>query len=843
MFGRSWTEWLSHRRFAPAGFLGCILLLLTTPAFAQGLPLPLSPPRELSLPLSLPTCTLVNQPLPPLELGTTSTATIEPNWTVSAVSTSPTPSSNPNISPYHLSSAQVAGIGGWAPISNWVQPSQTSTAYGKAAGGYYTYQIQFVIPCSIASYGPNIAVTGTYWADNSVTTILMNNNFGTTCSTPSCTCSTSLCFKIPGTPFAFNHNTLRTGLNTLTIVVQNDGPSWTGLAVTAELSGAICGAACVPPTGLIKVCKVAGPGVPVGAPFTFTIGSSVISIGSTTITVPAGAAPAGACVDGPSLPVGTIASVTETIPAGDAVSSITVAPSAQLVTTNLATGNALVTIGTGDTVVTYTDIVTAKLEVIKTVVNDTARTINFPATAFTANVACSGPSFFTPTPVNLPVPVDPNLPNHGSVSSPTAPLLVPIFDSCTVTEGMLPAVPNSAIEACNRTDEVPFWTTTISPSQPVIITTVGATYTVTITNTLKCERRTALEVIKRVVNDTEFPLTLPAMTFSVNVTCQPNSPASGSLNLAVGATNGLPNNGGSVTGAALTTQVTQALGETCAVTETASPAVPAGAECGTRQGGAVSEPIAASWSTTITPPNISITAGTNTVIVTNTLACSLAVAKSVSPDPAGVASQTQFPITVNCTPPVGSGAPTSTTLNLWGNSTALPIPNLPYGTVCKFSESPLPANFKFNGLLCSWQTPTYLPQQVTIGQITNPPNYEKVSNFYTCRLERSQDSGACTPPMISGPTPNSCVCPQGMQMEGKECVIVQRVCPAPMVPSSVRGECVCPAGTVLTGNKCVHPVVCRPPLVPNAADTACACPEGTVLTGKKCVCPSSVAPH
>jgi hypothetical protein len=226
MFGRSWTEWLSHRRFAPAGFLGCILLLLTTPAFAQGLPLPLSPPRELSLPLSLPTCTLVNQPLPPLELGTTSTATIEPNWTVSAVSTSPTPSSNPNISPYHLSSAQVAGIGGWAPISNWVQPSQTSTAYGKAAGGYYTYQIQFVIPCSIASYGPNIAVTGTYWADNSVTTILMNNNFGTTCSTPSCACSTSLCFKFPGTPFAFNHSTLRTGLNTLTIVVQNDGPSW-----------------------------------------------------------------------------------------------------------------------------------------------------------------------------------------------------------------------------------------------------------------------------------------------------------------------------------------------------------------------------------------------------------------------------------------------------------------------------------------------------------------------------------------------------------------------------------------------------------------------------------------
>jgi hypothetical protein len=101
--------------------------------------------------------------------------------------------------------------------------------------------------------------------------------------------------------------------------------------------------------GILKVCKVAGPGVAVGTPFTFTAGSS-------TLTVPAGPAPGGTCVVGPSLPVGSTVTVAETIPTGDTVSSITVAPSGQLVgTPNLAGGSVNVTIGTGVTEVTFTD--------------------------------------------------------------------------------------------------------------------------------------------------------------------------------------------------------------------------------------------------------------------------------------------------------------------------------------------------------------------------------------------------------------------------------------------------------------------------------------------------------
>jgi hypothetical protein len=58
-------------------------------------------------------------------------------------------------------------------------------------------------------------------------------------------------------------------------------------------------------SGLLKVCKVAGPGVTVGTPFTFTASDSTgSSILPQIPPVPAGPAPGGTCVLGPSLPVG-----------------------------------------------------------------------------------------------------------------------------------------------------------------------------------------------------------------------------------------------------------------------------------------------------------------------------------------------------------------------------------------------------------------------------------------------------------------------------------------------------------------------------------------------------------
>ncbi|HXO68307.1 MAG TPA: Ig-like domain repeat protein [Bradyrhizobium sp.] len=121
--------------------------------------------------------------------------------------------------------------------------------------------------------------------------------------------------------------------------------------------------------GILKICKVAGTGITVGTSFTFTAGSS-------TVTVPAGPAPGGTCMVGPSFPVGTNVTVTETIPAGDTVSSITVAPPSQLVgTPNLAGGSVNVTIGSGVTEVTFTDNRTGFIEICKK--GDVTGTFNF----------------------------------------------------------------------------------------------------------------------------------------------------------------------------------------------------------------------------------------------------------------------------------------------------------------------------------------------------------------------------------------------------------------------------------------------------------------------------------
>jgi hypothetical protein len=109
--------------------------------------------------------------------------------------------------------------------------------------------------------------------------------------------------------------------------------------------------------GRLKVCKVAGPGIAVGTPSTFTVGSS-------TLTVPAGPAPGGICVVGPDSPVGSSLTVAETIPAGDTVSSITVAPPGRLASApNLATGSVDVMIGRGITEVTFTDKRTGFVEI------------------------------------------------------------------------------------------------------------------------------------------------------------------------------------------------------------------------------------------------------------------------------------------------------------------------------------------------------------------------------------------------------------------------------------------------------------------------------------------------
>jgi hypothetical protein len=112
-------------------------------------------------------------------------------------------------------------------------------------------------------------------------------------------------------------------------------------------------------SGLLKVCKVAGAGVAVSTPITFTAGG-------TPLTVPAGPGPGGFCVVGPALSQGSTATVAEAVPPDIRVSSISVAPPDRVVgTPDLEGGSVVVSIGSGVTEVTFTNEALGFLEICK----------------------------------------------------------------------------------------------------------------------------------------------------------------------------------------------------------------------------------------------------------------------------------------------------------------------------------------------------------------------------------------------------------------------------------------------------------------------------------------------
>jgi hypothetical protein len=253
----------------------------------------------------------------------------DPHWLVTG------PGINIPIPPYYTT------LSAWtAPPPSWVEPikaASNGTASGNAASGDYTYTIWFRLNCPPESYS-NLQITGTFAADNSATVYL--NAF------PVKSCTTNQCF---GAATAFTALApFQVGINSLSVVVHNES-IYTGMTVSAELSGSCLDKVCVKESGLLKVCKVAGLGVPIGTPFSFTAN------GSSPFTVPAGLAPGGNCVVGPRFVPGTQVTVKEVGPPGYSVSSITVLPP-PAVTTNLGVGgNVTVTMGNSIKETTFTN--------------------------------------------------------------------------------------------------------------------------------------------------------------------------------------------------------------------------------------------------------------------------------------------------------------------------------------------------------------------------------------------------------------------------------------------------------------------------------------------------------
>src|SRR5688572_9538118 len=112
---------------------------------------------------------------------------------------------------------------------------------------------------------------------------------------------------------------------------------------------------CPPPDepGLVQVCKVAGSGIATGASYSYTVSANGEE---TTVTVPAGAGPAGTCVDAGSFRVGTDVTVQEVAQPDVNVTGLTVSPEgAQVGVSDLANRTAMVVAGGGSPKVTYTN--------------------------------------------------------------------------------------------------------------------------------------------------------------------------------------------------------------------------------------------------------------------------------------------------------------------------------------------------------------------------------------------------------------------------------------------------------------------------------------------------------
>lgn len=224
---------------------------------------------------------------------------------------------------------------------------------------------------------------------------------------------------------------------------------------------------------------------------------------------------------------------------------------------------------------------TGSLKVIKSVVNATGGPAPIPATFGMTATCTTGP--------NPAFAVAP-----GATGTTVNGIAAP--NQCAVSEERL--FPIAMAEGCRGPAS---WTTAYSPAQPVAIT-AGGTTTVTVRNTLTCDKPTnvgSLRVIKSVANSTGGPVTMPA-AFAMTVTCTPSGPTNQPISVPQGST------GTTVSGIAAPSQ--------CTVTETPLASILHAEGC---QGGS------ASWSTAYSPAQtVAITAGgTTTVAVRNTLTC------------------------------------------------------------------------------------------------------------------------------------------------------------------------------------------------------------------------------
>src|ERR1019366_6853170 len=167
------------------------------------------------------------------------------------------------------------------------------------------------------------------------------------------------------------------------------------------------------PSGFLQICNIAGAGVAPGTNFTF-------NVGGTTVTVPAGPAPGGRAGAPIVVPAGPVL-ITETVPPGTTLTSVSTLQAGSLVSSNLAAGTTTVTVAAGgQTIVTFVDTVPPSSTSTPSFSNLSAPTITYGMSTTTISGHLGASSPFPTGSVSITingVTKTPSLASDGSFST------------------------------------------------------------------------------------------------------------------------------------------------------------------------------------------------------------------------------------------------------------------------------------------------------------------------------------------------------------------------------------------------------------------------------------------
>jgi hypothetical protein len=155
----------------------------------------------------------------------------------------------------------------------------------------------------------------------------------------------------------------------------------------------------------LEICKIAGPGVDLNEIFAFSVSPANL-FGTTMFMTDAGpAGQGGFCTFPIPFPCNTVVTVTETGPGGFDVTSITVNPAANAVSTDLANKTATVNVTGFDTAVTFTNATPTP--------TPTPTATPTPTPTATPTPTPTATPTPTPTPTATPTPTPTPTPNQG----------------------------------------------------------------------------------------------------------------------------------------------------------------------------------------------------------------------------------------------------------------------------------------------------------------------------------------------------------------------------------------------------------------------------------------------